>query len=432
MNDIKIVVSDTGTIRVVSDLLPASGAVASAAMAAVSATAAAASKLAAALSAQSAAVSEADAAVSAFNALTSQETASGSEAAVLANKLASAVSETAALISKIAAAASETNALASKNAAALSSTNAATAATAAHVSELVAGTSAAAASASEINALASKVAAAASQVAALASQAGAAGSATVASTQATNASTSATNAGASATSAGNSVAQATAIKTQTETARDAAIAGLGAADQSINLVLLSAGVSAALDIAGKAEGMRASVVQSATLVATTAATAAATATAETALEGTVSLLLNVTQSELLLAALQVALDLAGIACKQVGGGNVQLAAGTVTEPSLWAASDRNSGIFFPAADVVAVVTGGLERLRVDANGRWGLGTNAPSGLLDVNDNKARVRTAQTPASATATGNPGEFCWDAGYWYVCTAANVWKRSALATW
>jgi hypothetical protein len=129
---------------------------------------------------------------------------------------------------------------------------------------------------------------------------------------------------------------------------------------------------------------------------------------------------------------QVALDLAGKAAAQVGGGNVQLAAGTDAEPSLWAAGDRNTGIRFPAPDVMAGVTGGLERWRVDPNGRWGLGTNTPSGLLDVNDNKLRVRTAQTPASATATGNPGEWCWDAGYFYQCIAANAWKRVAVATW
>lgn len=38
----------------------------------------------------------------------------------------------------------------------------------------------------------------------------------------------------------------------------------------------------------------------------------------------------------------------------------------------------------------------------------------------------------TPASATATGTAGDVAWDADYFYVCTATDTWKRTALATW
>lgn len=44
----------------------------------------------------------------------------------------------------------------------------------------------------------------------------------------------------------------------------------------------------------------------------------------------------------------------------------------------------------------------------------------------------RLDTAKTPATSGATGNAGEICWDANYIYVCTAANTWKRAAIATW
>jgi hypothetical protein len=37
-----------------------------------------------------------------------------------------------------------------------------------------------------------------------------------------------------------------------------------------------------------------------------------------------------------------------------------------------------------------------------------------------------------PASATATGTLGEIRIDANHIYVCTATNVWKRAAIATW
>jgi hypothetical protein len=54
------------------------------------------------------------------------------------------------------------------------------------------------------------------------------------------------------------------------------------------------------------------------------------------------------------------------------------------------------------------------------------------GLLDVNNDKIRLRTAKTPASAGATGNAGDICWDADYIYVCVATNTWKRVAIASW
>lgn len=181
-------------------------------------------------------------------------------------------------------------------------------------------------------------------------------------------------------------------------ARDQALAGLGAADQSVNLVMLTAGIQGAMDLIA------------------------------------IALDFPVTEREtdLLITAIAQALDLAGTAARQVSGGSVQLAAGTAQEPSLSAAGDRNTGATFPAADVIALVTGGMERLRIDASGYLGLGTNTPSGLLDVNDSKIRVRSAKTPASATAAGNAGEICWDANFVYVCTATNVWRRAALAAW
>ena len=39
---------------------------------------------------------------------------------------------------------------------------------------------------------------------------------------------------------------------------------------------------------------------------------------------------------------------------------------------------------------------------------------------------------KTPASASAAGNKGDIRWDAGYIYICTATDTWKRAAVATW
>jgi hypothetical protein len=77
---------------------------------------------------------------------------------------------------------------------------------------------------------------------------------------------------------------------------------------------------------------------------------------------------------------------------------------------------------------------GNERARIDSSGRLLVGTSSQSGgsLLQVNDNRIRIATAKTPASATDTGVAGEICWDANYVYVCTATNTWKRTAISTW
>jgi hypothetical protein len=79
-------------------------------------------------------------------------------------------------------------------------------------------------------------------------------------------------------------------------------------------------------------------------------------------------------------------------------------------------------------------TGVAERARIDSSGRLLVGTSTDSGgaLLQVNGDRVRIATAKTPASATAAGVAGEICWDASYVYVCVAANTWKRSAIATW
>ena len=71
-------------------------------------------------------------------------------------------------------------------------------------------------------------------------------------------------------------------------------------------------------------------------------------------------------------------------------------------------------------------------MRLTAAGNLGIGTTSPSAMLDVNADTMRLRTARTPASATAAGNAGDICWDANYLYICTATNTWRRIAHATW
>lgn len=42
-----------------------------------------------------------------------------------------------------------------------------------------------------------------------------------------------------------------------------------------------------------------------------------------------------------------------------------------------------------------------------------------------------VAPLTTPSSSSATGKAGAICWDAGFIYICTATNTWKRTALST-
>ena len=67
-------------------------------------------------------------------------------------------------------------------------------------------------------------------------------------------------------------------------------------------------------------------------------------------------------------------------------------------------------------------------------GKFGIGAQptAAGAVLQVTGNTIQLSTARTPASASATGNVGEICWDASYLYVCTATNTWKRSLISTW
>lgn len=136
--------------------------------------------------------------------------------------------------------------------------------------------------------------------------------------------------------------------------------------------------------------------------------------------------------EQIIQSLALATDIASQAARAVGGGEVLLRAGSADNPALSRPTDRDTGLFFPGADAIAAAVAGLEVLRIDPAGRVGIGTTAPSSLLDINDEKLRVRQPKTPVSATDSGNAGEIAWDADYIYVCTASNTWKRAALTTW
>lgn len=60
---------------------------------------------------------------------------------------------------------------------------------------------------------------------------------------------------------------------------------------------------------------------------------------------------------------------------------LQFPAGAAATPSISTTGDNDTGIWFPAANTVAVSTAGSERMRIDSAGNVGIGTATPGGKL---------------------------------------------------
>jgi len=98
----------------------------------------------------------------------------------------------------------------------------------------------------------------------------------------------------------------------------------------------------------------------------------------------------------------------------------------LSSPEIELASD--SYFFVNAGGVRCLLLSG-------ANGYLSLAVGSPpepTAQLDISNNTIRLRNSRTPASATASGNRGDICWDTNYIYVCVATNTWKRTAISTW
>jgi hypothetical protein len=79
------------------------------------------------------------------------------------------------------------------------------------------------------------------------------------------------------------------------------------------------------------------------------------------------------------------------------------AAGTASLPVITTTGDVNTGIFFPAADQVAITTGGTQRAVVDASGNLGVGTTSPSRFVDFEKNQNASTILRVGNTTSGTG-----------------------------
>jgi Chaperone of endosialidase len=94
--------------------------------------------------------------------------------------------------------------------------------------------------------------------------------------------------------------------------------------------------------------------------------------------------------------------------------------GSAAAPSLTFSGDTNTGIFSPAADTIAIGTGGTERLRVDSAGNAGLGvTPATWSTPAFNFGGSAIGSLSVIGTTTSLGN--NINYNSGYKYTTSAA-----------
>lgn len=85
-------------------------------------------------------------------------------------------------------------------------------------------------------------------------------------------------------------------------------------------------------------------------------------------------------------------------------GNTTLANGSASAPSLAGFYYPYVGLFFPAANTLGFSTGGTERIRIDVNGKVGIGVTANVGKLQVANNIVARDSDSTGFALLSTGD----------------------------
>ena len=76
-------------------------------------------------------------------------------------------------------------------------------------------------------------------------------------------------------------------------------------------------------------------------------------------------------------------------------GTAEFADGLAASPSITNIGDTNTGLYFPSADAIAIVTGGVNRLRVTSAGDIGIGTTSPTQKLEVSSANPTIKVTAT-------------------------------------
>ena len=89
------------------------------------------------------------------------------------------------------------------------------------------------------------------------------------------------------------------------------------------------------------------------------------------------------------------------------------AAGTAALPAITTTGDTNTGIYYPAADTVAVTTGGTERWRVNSAGQVGIGVT-PSASWNADFKALQIGSANYfyVAAQNTAASRGSLLWNA--------------------
>lgn len=92
----------------------------------------------------------------------------------------------------------------------------------------------------------------------------------------------------------------------------------------------------------------------------------------------------------------------------------QVPAGSASAPSVYPTGDANTGLFFPAADTVAVATGGAERYRVDSSGNLLVGTTtAPAKFTVAGSGRFTTTSGDTLSITSGNGSGSGIVYSSG-------------------
>ena len=85
-------------------------------------------------------------------------------------------------------------------------------------------------------------------------------------------------------------------------------------------------------------------------------------------------------------------------------GNIAITDGTASNPGLTFRSNTNTGFYRPGNNILGLVTGGNERIRIDASGNVGIGTNNPQTLLTIGNGPIISTNNMPPLHVYGTTN----------------------------